>query len=183
MMSQNDNDDVFVKGDDGTGEGKKIGATASGRLKVDIVGGLSIIPSTPSTIVYEDMNATTGGVARDTFISSSFVDIYSYTGSGSFYGFNATFETPDQWFLRLVVDGNDVLMGSTGISTAELEDVALYNIKKGEGPTRPPVLGIARDANSFIFQLPNPITFTTSISVKAKSVASKRFRAGFVTRG
>ncbi len=141
-----------------------------------------------STLSYEEMNASNGGVARDTFIAGTFVDVYNKTvsGGGLLHGFTFGLEGPDQWYFRLLIDSVDVWFGTTGIYTADMESGNIYGIDKGT-PTRPYVLGFGRDGNTFRFHGPggHPIAFTSNVTIKAKTetlLLNKRFRGGFLAR-
>lgn len=147
-------------------------------------GSVGPVPALASSLVYVEMNALTGGVARDTNIGTTYTNIYSYSGAGLFFGFNVGLETPDTWWFRLVIDGNEVFMGTTGIYTADMESANLYGIDKAGGNTRPYVLGFSRETNQIRWNGPNgyPVSFASSIVIKAKNDTSKKFRAGFAVR-
>lgn len=169
-------------------------AVASGQNNVALTlipaGSVGPVPAlNGSTLRYEDMGAANGGVARDTFIAGTFVDIYNKTisGGGLLYGFDFGLEGPDQWYFRLIIDGVDLWFGATGIYTADMESSNIYGIDKAGGATRPYVLGFSREGNIFRYQGPGgyPIAFTSSIVIKAKTetlLLNKRFRGGFLVR-
>jgi len=129
--------------------------------------------------IYEDMNATTGGVARGTNITTTYTNLYSFSGSGLLYGFRITFQTLNIMQVRVQIDGVDYLMGATGMSLADAAAGAIYNFTAAV-----PTLGIELDGNSFTFQPSNPLKFNTSVVVKAAVIsgAAKQFLAGFAVR-
>jgi len=140
------------------------------------------VPTVPQLVnspVYEDMNATTGGLARGSTISTTYVNIYSYSGAGLFFGFRVTFNTLNVMQIRLQIDGVDYLMGSAGLSLADVASGTLYNYAASS-----PSLGIELDGNTIVFSPPAPLKFATSVVVKASVIsgASKQFLAGFAVR-
>lgn len=129
--------------------------------------------------IYEDMNASTGGVARGTSLTTTYTNVYSFTGSGLFYGLRITFQTLNVMQVRILIDGVDYLMGSTGLSLTDAAAAAIYNFA-----TAVPTLGIELDGNSFTYQPPSPLKFTSSVVVKASVItgAAKQILAGFAVR-
>lgn len=126
-----------------------------------------------------DLNATSGGVARDTQIGTTFTDIFSYTGSGYFVGFNLCLEDKANWYIRIVVDGSDVLMGSTGIYTADMVSKIIYGWEPGDTAD---TMNLGLDVKDETIKLQVPlhaIRYDTSIAIKVKhSTTLKKFRAG-----
>jgi hypothetical protein len=172
---------VIMGGTDNT----KIGNVGD-RLKVDA---LSVVTFPTGQVLawskklrYVDMNASNGGVARDTLISTTFTSIFSYTGSGYFVGFNLCLEDKTNWYIRLIVDGEDIFIGSTGIFTGDLTGKNIYGWETGDAFDGP---NIGWDANdeTILYQSPigYPIRFDTSITLQVKhQSASKKFRAGLL---
>lgn len=191
-LYQNDNDDVFIKVNDGTSEGLKVPSgqqamassvpvvIASNQTRIP-VSNIEVIPS--GNIIYEEMNVATGGVARDGAIGTTFTNIYSYTGSGYFHGFTVTMETSNIWTIRITIDGVDLLFGSAGLAISDIDNTGLYSIPSTS--TRQ-VLGINYEGNAFRWTSPtqNTLSFTASVLIRAKvTTGTKKFRAGFVVRG
>lgn len=139
---------------------------------------LPVVQQIVNSPFYEDMNVSTGGVTRDTQISTSFTSIYSYTGAGLFYGFRVTFESLGVMLVRVLIDGVDYFMGSTGFNLADASAAGLYNLSSIA------VLGISIEGNSFTLYPPGPLKFAASIVVRVAVIsgASKKFKAGFAVR-
>lgn len=131
--------------------------------------------------LYEDMNASTGGVNRGTNVGTSYTTVYSFSGSGLFYGFLLTLQDDvDEHIYRLRFDGTTCFE----IDGEDLDSISRYNIDRisdqlYEG------LGITVINNTFQFvaQL-QPIIFLTSvdIAVRRNQSGSGDFRAGLVVR-
>ena len=177
---------IVGAGSDGS-ESTPIGNVGD-RLKVDA--NISLSPGSGNTIRYEDMNASTGGVARETSITvaAGWTPIYSYTGSGKFHGFNLMLESPDSdWYIRIVLDSTiDVLMGSTGIFTTDMFGNTLYDLSPGGAFGGSSNIGITITDHNAIQLVPPAnlfITFSSLLEIKVKRVnTAKKFRAGFVIR-
>lgn len=133
---------------------------------------------------YDDMNASTGGVARATSVlNSAWTRVYSYTGSGLMVGFLITLENSDSWQVRLVVDGEEIL-GANGILTDDLLGDQIYDMDTS-GKAIPELdanFGLFMGTHDrFMCSMPIPIGFSTSVNIYLKRItgaASKRFRAG-----
>lgn len=139
---------------------------------------------TGTTIRLDDMNASNGGVARGTGITSTtvYTTIYSYTGQGTLFSFLVTFQGnligADVFDIRLVIDGTNVFT----ISTDDIGTNTLYNLTTdGDENT----MGMSMNTNVFRYAAPRNfgITYSSSIQIqikKASSPASKKFLAGLV---
>lgn len=130
----------------------------------------------------EDMNASSGGVARDTAITSTtiYTDIYSYTGAGHLFSFLVTLEGnllgADPFNVRLIVDGVSVFE----LSTLDVATSSLWNLGADLAEMS---MGISVVNNTFRFHTGNvPLYFSSSLSISIKKVSggSKRFRAGMI---
>lgn len=141
-------------------------------------GAIGPVPAISPTFKYEDMNASVGGVARDTAILTTFTNLYSVLGSGLFFGFLVTLETFADWTIRFTIDGNQNFFGTAGVPMTDITGGNLYNYADA-GPL---VLGLRRDSNTLFFQLDYPVAYATSIVIQGKTAGSKRFRAGFAIR-
>lgn len=99
------------------------------RLCVDTIASSAgaLIPALTSKLRYEDMNASTGGVARQTPIDVTWTRIYEYIGSGLLHGLLVNIETKDSWSFRLVVDGEE-LFGANGMLTSDMINDAIYDM-------------------------------------------------------
>lgn len=154
------------------------------RLKVDsqVTFTSGQVVSWSKYLKYYDMNASSGGVARETLIATTFTNLFSYTGSGLFIGFRLTMEDKNNFLIRLIIDGEDVFIGSTGI---DLTDVSGKNLYGWEWADVADDASIGMDANdetfSFTSPLSYPIGFSSSAVIQAKHRSgSKKFRAGLV---
>jgi hypothetical protein len=178
-----DGDDFLVKGDDGTRDGVKITATTDGAKKrLDVSANFSsvttTVPSWSKKLRYDDMNASTGGIARGTNISgAAFVTIYSYSGSGFLAGVIINVETFNDWTFQLEVDGETIFtFTSSDLTTDSLYDVDdISDFNKA-------FLGVSKGAHdTFVWHPPlnAPMYYATSVTVKLKkSGGAKKFQAG-----
>lgn len=162
---------------DGSQSGNKADVTANKELKVITTANDNAIPyQLPSKIKWEDMAV----VARNTVFSTSltFTTVYTYTGNGFFYGFNLNLEdSTNDWFIRLNIDGNFPLFGSTGILTSDFNAAAGYDIS-GLNSTS---LRLGRIDNVTRLDLHYPIKFSNNVLIEIRrSGTNKRFFAGYV---
>lgn len=175
-----DQEQIVIRG--GT-DNTKIGNDGD-KLKV-AVGSLptAAVQAWPNTLVYADMNVANGGVARGTSISTSWVDVFAYTGAGYIAGFIVNVETFTLWKFRLVVDGNDVLDTSAGITSDDLAGDTAYDVDDVTDANQAG-LGLSKGAHDrFVFAAPLeiPIRYNTSVAVKVARVSgSKKFQAGIM---
>lgn len=158
------------------------------RLKVDTLTTSSGFANTwSSKLRYEDMNAGTGGVARNTGINTDWVQVYSYTGGAGFLGgMILNIETKDKWYIRLQIDGEE-LFGASGIFSEDLHNDAVYDVDDS-GKTLNEMeieLGLMFGSHDrFIWTPPNTqvLRFASSVKVYVKRTVAdaKRFRAGLM---
>ena len=140
------------------------------------------IPSCTNNLSYDDMNASTGGVARGTNISTSFVTVYEYTGSGLFYGFRVSLQafTAENWHIRLIVDGVDIF-DSDGILSDDIVNTDIYGCISGKGEYSDNSIGIAVRGFVFAYHSPFPMVYDSSIELQIKKHGGdKDFNAGLV---
>jgi hypothetical protein len=181
------NDDVQIEG----GTDKTMIGNVGDRLNVDSssqIGAIGAIPVLPPTLISEDMNVSTGGIARDTLVTTvTWVDVYSVTGSGLFIGFIVNLEEEKKWRIRLVIDGNEVF-GSNGISTDDLHDNALYGLEFAKLQNRSGIydqgFNLGEHTVNWEGPMGYPVAYSASVVVKLikDTGASKKFRAGLATR-
>jgi hypothetical protein len=139
------------------------------------------------------MNASTGGVARDTLITNAaWVKLYEYTGSGKVAAFQLNLEDEAKWQVRLVIDSNEIFETSgsgNGVSTIDMNSNSIYSLSSDNHNKYSSLLSgfnITLDHDDiFIFGglLGKPIYFDTSVKIYAKRAAgeaSKKFRAGII---
>lgn len=182
-----DGDDVNVKGDDGSDDGVKITVTTDGakkRLDVDakITGNVTLpAASWNKKLRYDDMNASTGGVARGTSLSGgTWTQVYSYSGTGFLAGALMNIETwGADWEFKLIVDGDAVFTLNAG----DLSNDAIYDVDDVTDANQVP-LGISKGSHDrFIFHAPInlPIQFDSSVVFQARKIGgAKKFQAGLV---
>ena len=140
------------------------------------------VPSVSSNYVAEDINASTGGVARSTNISiSAWIDVYSYSGSGKVYSWLLTLQNcASQWLIRFIVDGNEIF-GSSGMLSDDVFSSNVYDLTRTH--SRGGIAGITGHNNIFQFTGANdyPMKFDSSVVIKLKRVATeKAFVAGLM---
>ena len=153
----------------GATDGTMIGNVGD-RLKVDSL--VSSYP--PACLITEEMD-----VARKFELSSSFQDVYTYTGTGYFISLMLNFETDDKCYMRVVIDGNDVLIGTDGLLNKDARDNNIFDIKDVGDHMDVCGIGVHDDTLRYTPQL--PIKFETSVVIKARSTDSKDLRAGLIT--
>lgn len=182
-------DNINVKGNDGTKKGVRIDAVddnGTKRLTVDakissVSGG--VVPTWSTSLRYEDINASVGGVARDTAIGGTYVDIYNQTGSGDFVGFLVTMEnTFDDWDIKLIVDSTTIFE----LCTADIAGGLLYGYDGGGDDSLIPHLGISNHSNTLRWKGPSgyPMKYTSSIQIQMRytKAGTKKFKAGLLLR-
>lgn len=159
---------------------------ANGNLQTVLAPGGNIVPTIGSNIAYDDMNASTGGIARDTLVTNStWTKLYEYTGSGLVMGILITLENlvadaNKYWNIRLVVDSNEVF-GASGLNTWDLGSSILYGWNKSATGRSYTWGGIALDNDTFRWDAPNnlPMSFDSSVQVYVKHEGDNRkFLAG-----
>jgi hypothetical protein len=155
------------------------------RLKVDaqISSAPGGILSWDTNVRYEDMNSGAGGIARDTAVGGTYVDIYNQTGSGFVMGYLVTLEGAfDIWDLRLSIDGDFIYE----VNTKDLNDPSIYGFDKGGSDDLQTVLGFSVHNTTIRWTPPlkNPISYNSSIRLEARYTkgGSKKFRAGLIVR-
>lgn len=139
-------------------------------------------PSVSNKLRFDDMNASNGGVARDTVISGlTWTQVYYYSGSGLFMGFLITIDSLSDWLIRLQVDSTNEILGAGGIAMSDITSTSLY----GYGDNQEQKLGIFRSGNTFHYNsvLDFPIRYTTNVKILATPIAGKNkpFKAGLVS--
>lgn len=154
-----------------------------GRVKVETVfsSSISTVPGIVK-LAYDDMNASNGGVARDTAITTSYTTVYNRSGSGLLFGFCISFEGnifgADEFIVKFTVDSLVV----AEISTLDIGTNSIYNMGAGGDAA---LLGWQTDSNNVLFKPPGHagIKYGSSIKIEIKkaSGANKKFRAGIVS--
>lgn len=191
-----DGDDTVVKGVNATtGDDTRISSVDDAgkeRLCVDsqvtsVPGGISTWDG--SKLNYEDMNASTGGVARGTTVTNAaWTKVYEYSGSGAVPYWQLSLEDHNRWRIRFVVDGHEIF-GSAGISTVDMEDGNIYEMNFDSDDQFAPLFaginfGIGR-SNLVFWGSPHnlPVHFDSTVQVyvrRAAGTSSTRFRAGLM---
>jgi hypothetical protein len=142
---------------------------------------IDTIPTVGSSLVYEDMGTTTGGIARNTDLTTGdgWTTIYEYTGCGVFIGFLTTFEDENRWEVELSIDGNTIF----SILAGDLNDEDLYGYFFQDGPDMEPGrLGVHLSRHTFYFNAPqkSAIPYLTNVRVRVRKISggARRWRAG-----
>lgn len=166
---------------DGATDNTAIGNVGD-RLKVDVAfSGTGFSNNTwTSTLSYDDMNVSNGGIARKASVATStnWTTTYARSGSGNLGGIVLTLETFVGWEFRLVVDGTVVFsFVDTDITTDSLYDL--------DDPTFSSAIGLSQGAhNKFIWHPPlnYPLRYSTSVTVQVRRpiANAKKFEAGLV---
>lgn len=148
-------------------------------------GTIGPVPALAPNLRWEDMNVSRGGIARGTTIGSSFVTVYNVSGSGLFFGFRMNLDDIDDspsedWFIRLIMDGFDVLEGPTGISVRDIVDDNIYDFDDDQDV--PFELGIKTYDENLTFHTPAPVAYASSIEIQVRCPTSDQWRAGLVWR-
>lgn len=179
--------DTTIKG--GTTD-TKIGNVGD-RLKVDaqvtLAGGAT--QSYTPKLRYNDMNATTGSLARGVSVTaaSGWNRVYTYNGSGLLSGFIISLESKDDWAIRLVIDGEE-LFGANGFLSTDLHTDSIYD-SDTSGRSVPELdqdLGVywgAHDRFMWASPLLIPTSYTSSVNIyirRTTGASSKKFQAGYV---
>lgn len=160
-----------------------MGLAALGANSFDIgqLQGGAPIPAANSKLRIVDMNATTGGVARGTSISTTYVTLFQYNGSGLLFGWLITCASfSSNWQVQCTIDGVDLFEGG-GILTSDMYSNSVYNIDSTSA--RESFVGLAVLNNSMRFECPRlaPILYASSVVIKARRVTTNQnFNAGLV---
>ena len=153
-----------------------------------VPGAVGPVPALGPNFTSEDMNVSTGGVARETAVGTgAWVDVYSVLGAGLLLGYLVTLEEPKKWLIRLIIDGNEIY-GAAGIKTEDLDNEDMYGFEFNKEEKRSSAFnqGFNLGERTVYWQGPMgfPIAFETSIVIKLQkdTGADKKFLAGLVTR-
>lgn len=154
-------------------------------------GSIGPVPAVSPTLVYDDMNAGTGGVARGTSIGSSFTTVYSYAGSGLLFAFTLGLNniTNTGWFVRMIVDGNDAFIGASGISIGDCISDDIYSLQINASndmvSTFAGLIILNSGDGNFRWEGPNgyPVGFNSSVEIQVrKNGTSQSFNGGLLIR-
>jgi hypothetical protein len=144
---------------------------------------INISRSWGSKLRYIDMNASNGGVARASAITTTWTDIFSYSGSGYVAGFIVNVETFTLWKFRLIIDGEEIF-DSNGITSDDITTDTLYDLDDVTDVNQA-AIGISKGSHDrFVFSAPlgQVIKYTSSVTIKLARVSggSKKFQAGLI---
>lgn len=155
------------------------------RLKTTTVITASSVSAFSSKLRYDDMNVSTGGVARgSTVTDAAWTTVYSYTGSGVITGIGMNLQTANSdWLLRLLVDGTNEITGSGGILTSDIDSV--YGMTVGPQNIVGIGIGLGVDTGHLYLSIPisSSLTYTSSVSIllrRATAAQSKLFYGGII---
>lgn len=173
-----DGNDTAIKG----GTDNSIIGNVGDSLKVvaTFSSATTTVPSWSKKLRYEDMNATTGGIARNTSLSGgTWTQLYYYTGSGFLAGIVINMETfSTGWELRLTVDGEVIYtLLDTDISSDKLYDLDDINDFNQSW------LGVSKGSHDrFIWHPPlTPLYYGSSIKFEIrKNGGAKKWQAGLI---
>lgn len=139
----------------------------------------SQFPAINSNFRVIDMNASNGGVARGTTITTSWTTVYSYSGTGHLFGFSINFSSGSGFKIRIAIDNIEILNDSTGISTTDTNTLALYDLNDVDNDEF--VCSMFCWDNVFAFRSPLPIEYSTSVVIRvARETGTGTFRAGLI---
>lgn len=131
---------------------------------------------------YIDMNASNGGVARGTGITTTWTNIYSYSGSGYIAGWMVNTESFTDWKIRFIVDGEEIF-DSNGLLFGDITNDAIYDLDDVTDVNQA-FLGVSKGSHDrLVFSAPlnRPILYKTSVEIKLARVSgSKKFQAGLI---
>ncbi len=171
-------DNAFVEIASGDQSGYIADVTDEKRLKVDsLVTGIALPYIDASQLKFDDMNAANGGLARNTSIPVTFTNLYLYTGSGLFKTFIVNLDGTDKAWIRLIIDGNDILFDLNGLYNKDLKDNNVYDVQDIDMTT---VGGLGMHDNAIRYEPNVSIKFDSSVVIQARSTGRK-FKAGFVS--
>jgi hypothetical protein len=159
---------------------------SSGSIPVVFSSDISAIPiqrSWNSKLRYVDMNASSGGIARGSAVTTSWTDVFSYSGSGYISGFIINLETFTLWKIRFIVDGEEIF-DSAGITSDDLIGNAIYDMDD-VADVNQSYLGLSKGSNDrFVFSSPSiqNIKYNSSVVIKVARVSggTKKFQAGLI---
>jgi hypothetical protein len=171
----------------------KIGNTGD-RLKVDAtISGTAITSKSAWSpkLVYQDMNASTGGIARGTSITAAagWTTIYNYAGSGQVISFLVNLDTTNDWYIRFTIDDTYEIFTATGILGQDMTGDTIYDLDDS-GKAADEGLGVSHGIflgshNVFNWQGPlnTPIPYASRVKIqlmRAPAAATKKFNAGLI---
>jgi hypothetical protein len=146
---------------------------------------LSIVRSWTNKLRYVDMNASSGGIARGSAVTTTWTDVYSYTGSGLLAGFILNIETFSDWKVRLIVDSTEEIFDTNGITSNDMATDSIYDVDDVSDVNQA-FLGLSKGSHDrIVFTAPTqmPIKYTSKIEIKLARLTgapSKKFQAGLV---
>lgn len=128
-----------------------------------------------NNLIFEEMT----GISRNSIISSSFTDIYNYSGSGLLFGYMANVEDVNNTYMRVLIDGNYVLFGSTGVLYGDLASNNIYDLQDIGSSTD--FSGFALHDNALRVSYKQPILFNSNVTIQLRhATGGKRYRAGII---
>jgi len=150
------------------------------RVKVDAHVTTSAVQETSAKLKYADMATIARGA---TIVAGSWVSVFSYSGSGSIYGWALGIETAQSnWLIRFVVDGEEVF-SSAGLLTDDMSSSSIYNLAVGSAPTSFGI-NVSTDTSNIKWSGPltMPVKYNSNVQILVKRItANKSFRGGLVT--
>jgi hypothetical protein len=137
-------------------------------------------PSWSKKLVYEDMNATVGGVARGTIFSGgTWGTVYSYTGTGFIGGIILNLESFSDWEVRLTVDSMVIF----SILTSDMSGDSIYDVDD-VADSNQAFLGLSKGSHDRVIWHPPltiPLVYNNSVLVEVRRFGvGKKFQAGLI---
>jgi hypothetical protein len=131
---------------------------------------------------YIDMNASTGGVARATSITTSWTTLFSYSGSGYIAGWIVNTETLNDWKIRFIIDGEEIF-DPNGLLFSDIISDQIYDLDDVTDVNQA-FLGLSKGSHDrLVFSSPmnRAIQYKTSVEILLARVSgSKKFQAGLM---
>jgi hypothetical protein len=158
----------------------------SQKINANIVGGpTGGINTVGSTLRYDDMNATNGGVARNTTVNNTtYTTVYNYTGSGIIFNWVLNLENANNWRIKFIVDGVNIFP-SPFLSTADMASDIAYDLEYDSDSISPLLVGLSHEEIERItWSCPSgfPVRFNSSVQIQVIRITTTgRFRAGLIT--
>ena len=161
-------------------DGTKIGNVGDSlKVSTQPISAITSVPAWSKKLRYVDMNASSGGVARDTVISTTYTTVFSYSGSGYVAGFLLSVETFTGWTFKLTIDSEIIFeIPAEDITTDKLYDMDDVS-DLGQA-----ALGLSKGSHDrLLFHGPQnaPLYYESSVAIAIKkSGASRKFQAGLI---
>jgi len=166
---------------EGGSDGTTVGNTGD-RLKVDATfsSSTTTVPSWSKKLRYDDMNVSTGGIARDTSLSGgTWTTVYLYNGSGYLAGILMNVESWKDWEFRLIVDTETIFT----LKADDIQNDKIYDLDDIDDVNQA-FLGVSKGSHDrFLWHPPfsSSLYYASNVTVQARKIGgAKKFQAGLV---